>query len=195
MRFFKKLYFFLESFWKYLGKSQDKNFRLIHISLAILVIVQILDSDYVHTRYGLSVGAYLHICVGMTIAILSIIMIIAALEKRGLRYYYPYLFNDYTALKSDLSELTRLRLPNPRSGSIAAIVQGFGLLALSIAWISGSMWFIAWNFQFDYTQNLKDLHKTLVGLIEFYICVRGIMGIVHYFVQRYFRRFISNVDN
>lgn len=57
------------------------------------------------------------------------------------------------------------------------------------------MWFIAWNFQFDYTQNLKDLHKTLVGLIEFYICVHGIMGIVHYFVQRYFRRFISNVDN
>ncbi|MDE4988490.1 cytochrome b/b6 domain-containing protein, partial [Francisella tularensis subsp. holarctica] len=53
------LYFLLESFWKYLGKSQDKNFRLIHISLAILVFVQILDSDYVHNRYGLSVGAYL----------------------------------------------------------------------------------------------------------------------------------------
>ncbi|MDE4945067.1 cytochrome b/b6 domain-containing protein, partial [Francisella tularensis subsp. holarctica] len=55
------LYFFVESFWKYLGKSQDKNIRLIHKSLAILVIFQILDSYYVNTRYGLSVGASLQI--------------------------------------------------------------------------------------------------------------------------------------
>ncbi|MDE4986514.1 cytochrome b/b6 domain-containing protein, partial [Francisella tularensis subsp. holarctica] len=78
--------------------SQYNNFRIIHKSLTILVIVKIIYSDYVHTLYGLSVGAYLNICVGMTIAILSFFMIIAALEKRSLRYFYPYLFNDYTAL-------------------------------------------------------------------------------------------------
>lgn len=61
-----------------------------------------------------------------------------------------YLFNDYSSLKSDLSELVKLRLPNARSESIVVIVQGFGLLALSIAWISESIWFIAWNFQLDY---------------------------------------------
>ncbi|MFV9924834.1 MAG: hypothetical protein AB8U93_03965 [Francisella endosymbiont of Hyalomma scupense] len=77
-------------------------------------------------------------------------MLFAIFYKKGIRYYYPYLFNDYSSLKSDLSELVKLRLPNARSGSIVVIVQGFSLLALSIAWISENIWFIAWNFQLDY---------------------------------------------
>ncbi|GAB4221889.1 MAG: cytochrome b/b6 domain-containing protein [Francisella sp.] len=189
----KKIYRFFSSFWQYLGKVQGKSFRLIHISVALLVIIQILDSDYVHTRYGLNFGAYLHICGGMLIAVLSILLIFSALEKRGLRYYYPYLFNDYSNLKSDLLELVNLKLPNPKSGSIAAIVQGFGLVVICIAWISGSIWFIAWNFQFDFAHSLKELHKSLVGLIEFYLYVHGFMGIVHYIVKKYFPRFISDI--
>ena len=161
----------------------------MHITIAILVIIQIVDSNFVHTRYGLSWGAYVHMCSGVLIAVLSIFLLFVAFEKRGIRYYYPYLFNDYSSLKSDLSELVKLRLPNARSGSIVLIVQDFGLLALSIAWISGSIWFIVWNFQLDYALNLKDLHKTLVGLIELYIYVHGIMGVVHYIVYRYLRSF------
>ncbi|AIT10237.1 hypothetical protein LO80_09810 [Candidatus Francisella endociliophora] len=190
---FKKIYSFIESFWNYLEESQDKNFRLIHISVAILVIVQILDSDYVHTKYGLTWGAYLHICVGCAIAVLSIFMIIAAFEKRGLRYYYPYLFNNYSAIKSDLVEILKFKWPNARSGSIAAVVQGLGLLALVIAWASGFFWFTSWNFESKYSHDIKELHESLVTLIEIYIYAHGLMGLLHFVVQRYFPRFISDI--
>lgn len=180
----------MESFWNYLGQSQDKNFRLIHISVAVLIIVQILDSDYVHTKYGFNWGAYLHICVGCAIAVLSIFMIIAAFEKRGLRYYYPYLFNDYSAIKSDLVEIFRLKLPNARSGSIAAVVQGLGLLALVIAWASGFFWFVSWNFDSSYAHEIKELHESLVTLIEVYIYAHGLMGVVHFIVKKYFPKLL-----
>lgn len=52
------------------------------------------------------------------------------------------------------------------------------------------LWYVLIKSTVFYTQNLKDLHETLVGLIEFYIYVDGITGIVHYFVQRYFRKLL-----
>lgn len=193
MKFFKKVYLFIESFWQYLGQSQDKNFRLLHIGIAILIIIQILDSDFVEVGYGLNWGAYIHISGGILIAVLSVFLIFAAFEKRGVRYYYPYLFNNFSVIKSDLSEILKFRLPNARSGSIAAVVQGLGLLALVIAWLSGCFWFVAWNFKSSYSNSIKEWHTSLVGLIEIYIYAHGLMGILHYIADRYFPKFISDI--
>jgi cytochrome b561 len=193
MKFFKRIYLFIESFWQYLGQSQDKKFRLLHIGIAILIIIQILDSDFVEIGYGLNWGAYIHISGGILIAVLSVFLIFAAFEKRGIRYYYPYLFNNFSVIKSDLLEILKFRLPNARSGSIAAVVQGLGLLALVIAWFSGCSWFVAWNFKSSYSNNIKEWHTFLVGLIEIYIYAHGLMGILHYIADRYFPKFISDI--
>ncbi|QIW09978.1 cytochrome b/b6 domain-containing protein [Francisella sp. LA112445] len=193
MKLFKKPYSFIKSFWEYLGQSQDKNFRILHIVVGMAVILQIIDSNFMHVKFGLNAWAYLHMFCGLSLCALSVLLVIMALDKRGLRYYFPYLYNDYSAIKLDLSELRKLKLPNSRSGSLAAIVQGLGLLALTIAWVSGFFWFTAWNWQSPYMHDLEEIHKTLVDPVEIYIYAHAFMGILHYVLQRYFPQFISEI--
>ncbi|AHB98315.1 cytochrome b/b6 domain-containing protein [Francisella orientalis] len=193
MNLCNKTYSFIKSFWEYLGQSQDKNYRILHIVVGIAVLFQIINSNFVHTKYGLNAWAYIHMLSGLGLAVLSVLLLIMSLDKRGLRYYFPYLYGDFSVLREDILELRKFKLPNARSGSIAAIVRGLGLLALTLAWVTGFFWFTAWNYQSSYIDSLKSMHKTLVDPVEIYIYAHALMGILHYILQRYFPSSISDV--
>lgn len=193
MNLCNRTYSFIKLFWEYLGQSQDKNYRILHIVVGLAVLFQIINSNFVHTKYGLNAWAYTHMLCGLGLAVLSVLLLIMSLDKRGLRYYFPYLYGDFSALREDMLELRKFKLPNARSGSLAAIVQGLGLLALTLAWVTGFFWFTAWNYQSAYIDSVKAVHKTLVDPVEIYIYAHALMGILHYILQRYFPSRISDV--
>ncbi|WP_440683898.1 cytochrome b/b6 domain-containing protein [Cysteiniphilum halobium] len=185
----------IKGFWEYLGESQNNFFRFVHLSIAFLIIMQIIDSNFMRVRYSswiLNVGFYIHIAIGCTIATLSLFLFFFAFKKRGIKYFYPYLFNNFNPLKEDLKDLMKLKLPNARSGSLAAIVQGLGLGALLLVLLSGMMWLISWYIRLSISHDLQELHKTLTGLIELYIYAHGALGIIHYLIKKYFPAYISN---
>ncbi|XSZ47540.1 hypothetical protein ACP8HZ_03185 [Francisella noatunensis] len=51
-----------------------------------------------HTKYGLNAWAYIHMLSGLGLAVLSVLLLIMSLDKRGLRYYFPYLYGDFSVL-------------------------------------------------------------------------------------------------
>lgn len=48
--------------------------------------------------------------------------------------------------------------------------------------LSGTAWFILWLQGSPYAGEIRNLHKTLTGLIEAYIIGHGAMGLLHFIV-------------
>jgi len=183
-----------KEFWSYLGETQTKWTRVLHIAIAALIIFQIIDSNFMVVAYSpqmvLNIGTWIHIISGITITVVSVLFIFIVLKLRGLRHFYPYLYGDLTQLKLDLKILCSFKLPEASSKGLATIVQGLGLGALVLVLCSGLLWFASWSFQWGIAHEVQDWHKTLTGLIEFYIVGHGCLGVLHFLLRKYFPRFL-----
>lgn len=180
------------SFWQYLARSQNPSTRLIHLLIATLVIIQIIDSNFMHTKHGLNIGAYCHIILGLITGILTCMFVISQFNNRGIKYFYPYCFKHFDAIKQDITLLLRKKLPCTKPGGLAAIVQGLGLGAICLVFLSGLAWLIAWYCHMNIAPSIKSLHKSLTTLIEVYIIGHGVMGLLHYILDLFKSRSTDN---
>ncbi|PIZ04251.1 MAG: hypothetical protein COY58_05250 [Gammaproteobacteria bacterium CG_4_10_14_0_8_um_filter_38_16] len=179
----------MKAFWDYLGNLQSKMVRFIHISIAFLIISQIIVSNFMIIDYRtnrLNIGTWIHVSTGFLIFILFFIFFILSIQKRGVSYFYPYLFNHFFQLKEDVLSLFKLKLPAVKPGGFAPIVQGLGFGALVLVLVSGLLWFVGWNLNWTDAKYIQSWHKTLTGLVEVYIIAHGVMGIFHFLLEKYF---------
>ncbi|WP_037470084.1 cytochrome b/b6 domain-containing protein [Shewanella marina] len=164
--------------------------KYIHALLALLVIVQIINSNFVHMSHTgqieqSSIGfLWLHIILGIMTVITTIGIIRYMLVKQSFKQFFPYLYGDNHVLKDDIKQLQQGHLPQPRDQGIANIVQGLGVAALIIIEVSALIWLVLWLSHSAYANDFRELHKTLTGLIEIYLIAHGGMAILHFYIER-----------
>lgn len=92
---------------------------------------------------------------------------------------YPWLSGNFTQIKQDLQCLSRVELPESHPAGIAATVEGLGLLALLLALVTGTAWYLSASST-GISPELLKIHKTSVGLIETYFYGHGAMALLHF---------------
>ncbi|HEY4467972.1 MAG TPA: cytochrome b/b6 domain-containing protein, partial [Klebsiella sp.] len=110
-------------------------FRILHIIVAVLVLLQIINSNLTesealsdHTLTG--IVTWFHVISGFALIVLGGIMLVWMLKQRGFRYYFAWLTLDFRGIVEDIKMLMSFRLPEAHAGGIAALIQGLGVLAL-----------------------------------------------------------------
>ncbi|CCK76976.1 conserved hypothetical protein [Oleispira antarctica RB-8] len=184
MNIFKKI-------MEYLRERQLPMVRYLHITIIILVISQIIVSNFMGFTSAGDIspntiefyGTWLHILTGLFIIPIAFVFIIIELKQHGFKYYFPYLSGEVEQLKNDINQLLKFKLPEPNAYGIAAIIQGLGLGALFLVILSGLTWFIAWNANLSWSHDIKEIHEFLTGLIQAYIIGHGCMGILHIYLH------------
>lgn len=192
MRFLADIY---RTFMDYLREQQTPVVRYLHLLVLLLVIGQIIDSNFIEITKSGEIGTgpgelyatWLHIGNGLVLAVLGPIFIVVVWRRHGWRYFFPWLAGDLEPLKRDIAVLKSLQLPGPRDGGLAAIVQGLGLGALILVLISGVTWFIAWNLGLSWSADAKELHELFTGLVEAYVIGHGGMGLLHIYLGPWLR--------
>ncbi|MGL4455017.1 MAG: cytochrome b/b6 domain-containing protein [Plesiomonas sp.] len=175
-------------FWRYLAQNQRLFLRVLHASIALLVILQIINSNGMHFTPEQQIGAgwlsllctWLHIGSGIVVLLLTALLLPYCFLTRGLRYFYPYLWGDTQRITADVRELLHFRLPESQPKGVAACIQGLGLGALLLVVVSGFSWFVLWRSGSVWAADVKSLHKALTGLIEAYIIGHGGMALLHF---------------
>lgn len=173
--------------WDYLALNQPLFLRGLHGVIALLVIGQLLNSNgmALTSTHQLTSAALprfftvLHFSMGLVLLVLSVVLIGYCVQRRGVRYFYPYLWGDWVQLKQDMRILFRGELPPAEPKGLATCVQGLGLGALSLVVLSGASWFVLWQLDSSFAEMVKRWHETLTGLMEVYIIAHGGMGLVH----------------
>jgi len=164
--------------------------RYLHYSILVLVLLQIIISNFIEVSdkgiIGHSIIEYystwIHVGVGLLLVLLALVFTAVELSKHGFLYFYPYLSGDFSQLTKDLRTLISFKMPESSPKGIAPIIQGLGLGALVLVAISGATWIILWTYDLPLTNDAKELHKLLTGLIEAYVIGHGGMGLIHVFI-------------
>jgi len=177
----------------YIGKRQTPLISLFHIVVLLLVLTQIILSNFVDFNDNGAIssnvikfyGTWSHIVTGLLLAPLAVIFILIEFKKYGLKHFYPYLSGDNQQLKADFAQLKQRKLPEPESKGIAAIVQGLGLAALVLVLLSGTIWFYAWTTGASWAEDMQEIHGLLTGLVITYFFAHGLMGLWHIFYSAY----------
>lgn len=175
--------------WGYLQERQPPMVRFLHIVILCLVLSQIMVSNFmgftangeVSRKIFQYYGTWTHITTGISLFLIAFVSIVIELTRRGVKYFFPYLYGDFSQLKMDLWTLIRFKLPEPSAYGLAAMVQGLGLGALSLVILSGLTWFLSWTYMTPWPHALKEVHESLTGLIETYVIGHGGMGLLHVF--------------
>lgn len=178
----------LNSIWKFFGIYQTRKIRVIHLLILLLVITQIVISNWMEiAKTGVIVDqgyqfycTWLHIILGISLFFLVLYFIINCMKNKGIHYFFPYLFGDLSKIKKDIKLLSHLKLPESSANGIATSVQGLGLGALFLVVSSGLIWLFLWLQNAPLADEAKNIHKTLTGLIEIYIIGHGSMGLLHF---------------
>lgn len=180
------------TFWAYLAKTQSKPLRILHLATALFVIIQILDSNKISRSdivqvYETTISPsfiWMHVIVGIIVFLLSLSLTAYCLLTRGVKYFYPYLWGDFTQVKQDLRQMIGLSLPPASPKGLAACVQGLGLGALLLVALSGLSWFILFRMNVLWAPKMLDWHKNFTTLIVIYVFAHSAMGALHFVLNR-----------
>lgn len=181
----------LKTIRHYFAENLTPSVRYLHYSILLLVLLQIILSNFIKINNDGVIGlnaieyysTWAHISIGLLLVLLSIVFVVVELSKHGFSYFYPYLSGDLSQLKSDLSQLKSLKLPDASPKGLAATIQGLGLGAILLVVLSGTIWFVMWSYELAFANDVKEIHKSLTGLIEAYIIGHGGMGLMHIFID------------
>lgn len=183
----------LKKIWYELPHREHPFFRFLHVTIAILILSQILNSNFFGRdsleKIGLSHTVILfHIISGFILIVLGSTMMIWMFTQRGFRYYFAWLFADFKGIKDDLKTLRKLNLPCSHSGGIASTIQGLGVVSLLVVALSGVLWFLFNYFSLFSSVDREwaiQTHKFLTTFIEIYLYAHGTMGILHLGLRYY----------
>ncbi|MFT6927128.1 MAG: hypothetical protein ACJAZP_002757 [Psychromonas sp.] len=174
----------------YMREHQTPLIRTLHMTIIFLVLSQIIVSNFMDVNRAGEIstntvefyGTWLHIILGISLFPVAIIFLTVELKRHGLKYYFPYLWREFTQLRNDISLLLKFKLPESSPYGLVAIIQGLGLGALFLVLFSGFLWFITWYVGLSWSYNLKDLHELFTGLIQAYLIGHGAMGVLHIYL-------------
>lgn len=180
----------IKDIWAYFGHSQPVFIRVLHLMVIFLVASQLITSNFVdldHARrlgdsISLGPGAWTHILPGLVLVVIATIFVLSELFRRGLKYFFPYLWGDLSQLKTDVRTLAGRKLPVTAPGGLPAVIQGLGLGALSLTLLSGLTWFLLVQQGSGLAHAVIVWHRTLTGLVVAYVIGHGGMGALHIFV-------------
>ncbi|WP_288474179.1 cytochrome b/b6 domain-containing protein [uncultured Pantoea sp.] len=166
-------------------------FRGLHISIALLIALQIINSDFIDADALSESGwpalmTWWHALSGGLLLILGLILLAWMIGQRGIRWYFSWAFVDFRQINADIRQLMQFTLPESSRGSIAATVQGLGVAALLLVAASGSAWFAAERLLPSlalYSGLFLHWHKFLTTFIETYFYAHGLMGVAHMFLR------------
>jgi len=183
--------FFLNKFMNHLKEAQSFGVRIFHLTILILVIIQIINSNFmgfsdsgaVSASFVEFYGTWLHMLTGLLITFLALLFLIIVFKQRGVGYYFSWLTGNFSILKSDMNQLRRFELPESKPYGLAATVQGLGLISLLLTVISGGLWFYLWSYDLSWSGNAKEVHKFIVGLLQAYIVGHASMSFLHIFLK------------
>lgn len=180
-----------KNFITYLKESIPfKSLYITHFLLAGLIILQIINSNFLHmTHSGEIKGGpiseiflWVHIVLGLLCIPLVLIMVVLMIKKQSLRHFFPYLFNDNKALFDNIKEIFLGKLPTLKDKGLANVVQGLGIAATFLILAFGVLWLILWKVNPEFANNIREIHKSLTGLIEVYLYAHGGMAILHFVI-------------
>jgi cytochrome b561 len=180
----------LKTIRNYFREKLTPSVRYLHYSILFLVLLQIILSNFIEINDDGAIGqnaieyysTWAHISVGLSLLLLAIVFTVVEFSKHGFSYFYPYLSGDLSQLKSDLSKLKSLEVPNASPKGLAAVIQGLGLGAILLVALSGTTWFVLRLYDLALANDVKEIHQLLTGLIEAYIIGHGGMGLMHIFI-------------
>ena len=175
---------------QYLQERQTRSVSILHVAIIVLISSQLIVSNFMafSDTGDLSsntiefYGTWLHIITGLFLIPVAIAFLIVELRRHSLKYFFPYLYGEFTQLDIDIKYLLKLKLPEASDYGIAGSIQGLGLGALFLVLFTGLLWFITWNANLSWSDDIEDLHKLLTGLVQAYMIGHGVMGVLHIFV-------------
>ena len=176
---------------QYFSKKFSPAIRYLHFSIAILIIVQIVISNFlqindtgvINPQFVTFYSTWGHFIIGLLLLLLALIFVTTEISKHGFSYFYPYLSGDILQLKNDVITLKTLKIPEAEPKGLAAIIKGLGLGALLLIVVSGAAWFLLWLYDVSLANDAKELHQLLTGLIEAYVIGHGGMGLIHLYIE------------
>ncbi len=178
----------LTSFFAYMRQQLPiVPIRHTHGTLAILVIFQILNSNFIQMNAEgskHSVFLWVHIISGCLAILMTIMLITLMLTKQHFYQFYPYLFKDNLVWLSDIKSLFKFKMPEPKEKGLANVIQGLGIGALILIESVALTWLFLWQTDSIYANDAKNLHKLLTGLIEAYLIGHGGMALLHFWFKR-----------
>ncbi|WP_313653422.1 cytochrome b/b6 domain-containing protein [Pantoea sp.] len=165
-------------------------FRGHSISIALLIALQIINSDFIDAN-ALSESGWPALMTwwdALSAALLlvpGLILLTWMIGQRGVRWHFSWVFFDFRQLKADIRQLMPCALPGSSRGSIAATVQGPG--SPHCCWLrrqaahglpqKGCCLHSLYSGQF------LHWHKFLTTFIETYFYAHGLMGVAHLFLR------------
>ncbi len=165
--------------------------RYIHASLAVLIVFQIINSNFVHvSALGLikggesgQLGLWMHGIFGVIASILTIVFCLILLRTKSVRDFYPYLWGDFQQIKADGRQLFDRIWPESNPKGMANVVQGFGLLALIVCEVTAMIWLILWYLHWPFANEFRELHQFCTGWVEVYLIVHGTLALLRFFYE------------
>ena len=177
----------INKFWSYFREVQPPLVRVIHLTVLVLVLMQMISSNLisfdgsgrVSESQVFFMGSWTHFSIGIVLGLVGVLFVAIEITKHGIRYFFPYLWGDITQIKADLKTLLSRQLPELVPGSLAAVVQGLGLGALVLTLASGLGWFFMWQTGVGMAEAAISIHETFTGLIQAYAIGHGGLGLLH----------------
>lgn len=158
--------------------------RRLHLTVALLVTIQIIIGLTMsrHTLYLL----WTHFYLGLTIAALVVwhwIWILTR-ERALLHHLFPWSPRRLGDAFRDARAALRGDLPRsgPSGSSLAGLVHGLGLLALTAVASLGTFIFILVQLRMARTglaETIKDLHSTFAWFLIVYWCGHVLLATIH----------------
>lgn len=164
--------------WKFMGFFQSPFLRIVHALVVLLVILQLLSSDFTDAPFF----SAFHTAEGIVLCVLAVIMTVYSFSKRGFRYFFPYLWKDTEQLSKDLSSMLRFKLVAPRPKGLATCVQGLGFGALLLTAFAGLWWRELFHVSSHWAGFALSVHIFAAQLLIVYAVGHGFMALLHFVI-------------
>ena len=182
---------YLEALKDYLQSRQPPMIRSLHLAVLLMVIAQLVLSNFVEIddngqlEAGLFsfYGSWAHFLTGLSLLAVFGVFMAVELKTHGFYYFFPYLQKDFEQIKKDIDQLKKLSLPEPEPKGLAAVVQGLGMGAMVWTLLAGALWFTSWQTGFPGADAFKELHEGGTSLVIAYLLGHGSMGLLHVYLS------------
>ncbi len=160
--------------WKFLGFFQTPIIRIFHAIAFIVVMAQLVKwfrepfFDAWHIELGLFIMPF--VCIFLYISF----------KRRGVRYFFPYLWGDTEQLRKDIQKIAQGAIPAPRPGGLPGVIQGFGFLCFFLTTFLGFLWYMLWESHTALSVDFLHWHRYMAVPLTIYVFGHGAMALCHF---------------
>ncbi|MGR5132302.1 cytochrome b/b6 domain-containing protein [Vibrio alfacsensis] len=157
--------------------------RYLHFAVLFWVLLQLLSSGLMHVHGDTELSqisdlAFIHIYSGLALLPVCLIFATKVIMRRKIQDLYPWVSGNYHAIKEDIESVLKFELPEAKPSGLAATVEGLGILALILAVVTGSMWYLV-VLTSGPSEWLLSIHKMSVTFIQVYFFGHALFALLH----------------